>query len=257
LRLKIAASRFNLVASESGGIASERRMLTTTGAAVISTAIGFNLISPPTPDLPLAALAAGLRQAQCSLSPHRAKVLGGEWLGRDLQIVEVSCGRTARGMSSILFAVPTGQPDRSQLIDLQDWRDGRIVHGHRVLAPAYDRDSRTLSSTQNIGSDGDCGTIKEWEWTGWSFRLAHVWSKTACDGEQFEWESREHWQVFPKPTDRPRQAPAGLGGVSPSKCPDRCNSQSRTRLGSPASAQMAKNQAQPVASAMKPAPDDR
>ena len=44
---------------------------------------------------------------------------------------------------------------------------------------------------------------------------------------------------------------------NPSKWPRRCSQASSISAGKPASAQIAKNQTQPVAAAMKPAPDDR
>lgn len=234
-------------------------MLTTTGSAFIATTLGFNAIASPLPDppaeLPRSTLATGLREAGCSMPPRRASVVGSEWLGSELQIVEVACGRTSAGVMSILFAMPAGQPERGRIIRMQDWRDGRLVGGYRVASPTYDRDSRTLSSTESMG-EGDCGTIKEWKWDGWSFRLINVWRKTACDGEAFDWDTRMRWQVFPKPVQVPAP-PRALDGTRSSKCPPRCSSQRRIRLGSPATAQIAKYQAQPVASATKPPPDDR
>lgn len=228
-------------------------MLTATGTAVVTAALAFNAFAMTEPQLSHAAIAAGLKRAQCSIPAKQAKVVGHEWLGRGLQIVEVSC--SAAG--SILFAVPTDPRARANLIKLEDWRNGQLVTGYRVASPDYDRDSRTMSATETKSGASDCGTIKEWKWTGWSFQLIHVWNKDTCDGEQFEWETRERWQVFPKPAERPAQAPTGFIDPSLSKCPPRCNHQSSTRPGRPASAQMAKNQTQPVAAATKPAPDDR
>jgi hypothetical protein len=232
-------------------------MLTTTGTVMISTALAVNAFGLAEPALPRATIAAGLKAAQCAIPARQAKIVGSEWLGQGLQIVEVSCQRSAQGYNSILFAVPTDFPARSSLIAVEDWRGGRIVTGHRVIAADYERDTRTLRSTENKRSAGDCGSIKEWKWTGWSFRLMHVWNKSTCDGEPFEWDTRERWQVFPKPDQAERHAPAGFSGPSPEKCPPRCNSHNRARLGRPTSAQMAKNHTQPVAAAMKPAPDDK
>lgn len=224
-------------------------MLTSTGTAVVTATLALNAFAMSEPRVPPSTLAQGLKQAQCAIPSKQAKTAGSEWLGSGLQIVEVSCGKSG----SILFAVPTDPQARSSLIAMQDWRDGRIVTGYRVVSPGYDRDSRTLSSTESRSS-GDCGTIKEWQWTGWSFRLTHVWNKAVCDGEAFEWDGRERWQVFPKPSAHNQRQPPDL---SDSKCLPTCSRHRRARLGSPASAQMMKNQPQPVAAATKPAPAER
>lgn len=232
-------------------------MLTATGSALIAGTLALNAIGSAQPLLTRAEIDAGLKQAQCTIPSSHAKIVGSEWLGRELRIAEVPCWGAANGAGSILFAVPVGPRTKARLIEIQDWRNGRIVPGYRVAAPAYDREARTLNSTYQGRVASECGTIKEWKWTGWYFRLIHVWSKDNCDGEGFEWDNRHRWQVFPKPSEAQRQTPSGFNGPSLEKCPPRCSHQSSTRLGRPASAQIAKNQAQPVEAAMKPAPDDR
>ena len=231
-------------------------MLLATGAVIVTAMLAVEpAVSAPT--LSRAAIQAGLRQAQCTIPAAQAKVVGSEWLARDLQIIEVSCWRTAANAGSILFAVPTVPSSKVRLIEVEDWRDGRVVSGYSVASPAYERDTRTLSSTHKSRVAGDCGTIKEWQWTGWSFQLINVWNKQICDGEGFEWDSRDRWQVFPARAQPQRQSPPSFDGPSLSKCERRCSHQSSSRLGNATSALSTKNQAQPVASAMKPAPDDR
>jgi hypothetical protein len=229
-------------------------MLTATGATIVTTAVALNAFaSLAEPTLPRALIEAGTKEAKCAIPPRKAKVVGNEWLGSGLQIVEVSCGSGG----SILFALPVDPLGKSSLISVEDWRDGQIVAGHRVVAPRYEPDSRTLSSVEGKRGAADCGTIKEWQWTGWSFRLVHVWRKDVCDGEPFVWENRESWQVFPKPSEAQRHRVRGFSGPSLSKCPPRCSHQSSSRLGNDTSALNAKNHAHPIASATKPAPDDR
>jgi hypothetical protein len=231
-------------------------MLLATGAAIVTAMLSVEaVIAAPPPSR--AEIQAGLKQAQCTIPAAQAKIVGSEWLARDLQIVEVSCWKATGNTGSILFAVPAALGSKSQLIAVEDWRDGRVVSSYSVASPAYDRDTRTLSSTHKSRVAGDCGTIKEWQWTGGSFRLLHVWSKQTCDGEGFEWDNRDRWQVFPTRAEPPRQPSTGFDGPSRSKCEPRCSHQSNSRLGNATSALSTKNQAQPVASAMKPAPDDR
>jgi Protein of unknown function (DUF1176) len=231
-------------------------MLSATAVALITATIASHALTARQP-LSRAVIAAGLQRAQCTIPPDQAKIVGSEWLGRELQIVEVSCWRAARSAGSILFAVPVNRTADAHLITIEDWRHGRVVPGYRVASPGYDRTTRTLASIRKGRRVGDCGTIKEWKWTGWFFRLIHVWSKSHCDGEGFEWDNRHRWQVFPQPSKSPPQPPSGFNGPSLSKCPPRCSHQSSTRLGRPASAQIAKNHTHPVAAAIKPALDDR
>ena len=73
-------------------------------------------------------------------------------------------------------------------------------------AAVSDSKTRTLSSTHKARDAGDCGTIQEMKWTGWHFRLLNAWSKDNCDGEPFEWDSRDKWQVFPTQAS-PQQGP--------------------------------------------------
>jgi hypothetical protein len=231
-------------------------MIVATAVALVTATISGKLLAAELP-LPRPMIESGLSRAGCEVAPGQAKLVGSEWLGRLLRIVEVSCSPAVPGKGSVLFAVPLGRPADGQLIMLQDWRHGRVVPAYRVVSPGYDRETRTLSSVRQSRRAGDCGTIKEWKWTGYFFRLIHVWSKNDCDGEGFEWDNRHRWQVFPQPNATPDQRPSGFNGPSVEKCPPRCSHQSSTRLGSPAAEQIAKKAGQPAAAATNPAPDDR
>jgi hypothetical protein len=90
------------------------------------------------------------------------------------------------------------------LLSVETWHGGRVRTEYSVSSPGYDAATRTLSSSHKARGAGDCGTIQEMKWTGWHFRLLHVWTKDRCDGEPFEWDSRESWQVFPRQA-APRQ----------------------------------------------------
>jgi hypothetical protein len=163
--------------------------------------------------LPRPILEAGLKKAQCTMPPRRAEIIGIEELSNYLQIVEVSCWKTSTNDGSILFAVPVGQPQLAQLLTVDRWRDGKVKPGFSVAAPGYEAKTRTLSSTYKADADGDCGTIQEMEWTGWHFQLLNVWRKDKCDGQPFEWDSRERWQVFPQQgAKRDPQVPGSGGG---------------------------------------------
>jgi hypothetical protein len=81
---------------------------------------------------------------------------------------------------------------------VEDWRDHRVVPGYSITSPTYEAKTRTLNSFHKGRGAGDCGSIGEWKWSGWFFRLTHMWVKADCDGEPFEWENRQSWQVFPK-----------------------------------------------------------
>ena len=165
----------------------------------------------------------------------------------------MTCWRAAENAGSILFAVPESRPQDAQLLTVERWQNGQIRRSYSVSSPGYDAKTRTLSSTYKARGTGDCGTIQEMQWTGWHFRLLNAWSKDNCDGEPFEWDSREKWQVFPaqavpqqgperdvggigfqpKNTSRPRASGDYiLAGASRSKCPRTCSHQSSTRLGS-------------------------
>jgi hypothetical protein len=233
-------------------------MLIATGAAIVVAMLSvIEALFPLSSALPRDDMRAGLERSGCPIAPAEAKIIGSEWLSRDLQIVEVSCWQGAENSGSILFAVPAVPKAKARLIDIEEWNKGRLVSMHRVAAPAFDRVTRTLNSTYRTGGQGDCGTMKEWQWDGWSFRLTHVWRKDVCDGEGFEWDNRERWQVYPAPAAQPDEAPAGAAGPSLAKCPSRCSHHNSTRLGSAVNVLSPKNQAQPVDSAMKPAPDDK
>ena len=168
------------------------------GAAIltISLSVGGSDAADK-PALPRPLLEAALKTAGCTLPVRQAEIVGTERLSARLEIVEVSCWRDATNAGSILFAVPEGRPQDAQLLTVEDWRGGRVRRAYSVASPGFDAKTRTLSSTRNARAAGDCGTIQELKWTGWHFRLLNVWSKTTCDGEPFEWDSRERWQVFP------------------------------------------------------------
>jgi hypothetical protein len=177
-------------------------MSLTVGAVLVTAAISTHAAVPGHPVLSRAAIEHGLKKAQCPIAPQDAKIVGTEWLGRRLRIVEVACRHDGGEGGSILFAVPLNRPGYGRLIRVQDWKDGQVAPGYRVTSPGYDRRTRTLNAVRNARAASDCGTIKEWQWTGWSFRLIHVWNKGVCDGEVFEWDNRHGWQVFPV-RDRP------------------------------------------------------
>jgi hypothetical protein len=162
--------------------------------------------------LPRPILEAGLKKAQCSMPPRQAEIVGTEKLSNYLRIVEVSCWKTSTNDGSILFAVPVGQPQLAQLLTVDRWRDGKVQPGYSIAAPGYEAKTRTLSSTYKADAAGDCGTIQEMEWTGWHFRLLNVWRKNTCDGQPFEWDSRERWQVFPQQAAKPDPELPGPGG---------------------------------------------
>jgi hypothetical protein len=148
--------------------------------------------------LPRPILEAGLKKAHCTMPPRQAEIIGTEKLSDYLRIVEVSCWKTSTNDGSILFAVPVGQPQLAQLLTVDRWHDGKVKAGFSIAAPGYEATTRTLSSTYKADADGDCGTIQEMKWTGWHFQLLNVWRKDQCDGQPFEWDSRERWQVFPQ-----------------------------------------------------------
>jgi hypothetical protein len=148
--------------------------------------------------LPRPILEAGLKAANCTIPRKQAKIVGTEMLSSRLGIVEVTCWRTLTNSGSILFAVPLDRPQKAELLSVDSWDGGQINRGYTVPSPGFDAKTRTLSATRKARDAGDCGTIQEMKWTGWYFRLLHVWNKDRCDGEPFEWDSRERWQVFPQ-----------------------------------------------------------
>jgi Protein of unknown function (DUF1176) len=135
-----------------------------------------------------------------------------EKLSNALRIVEVSCWKTSTNDGSILFAVPVGQPQLAQLLTVDRWRDGKVQPGFSIASPGYEAKTRTVSSTYKANADGDCGTIQEMKWTGWHFQLLNVWRKDKCDGQPFEWDSRDRWQVFPQQGLKPDPPVPGSGG---------------------------------------------
>ena len=168
-------------------------VLTTAGLIVLGS-ISTGAASPDLPALPRAVIEAGLAKAGCTVPRNEAQVVGNEWLGPALQIVEVRCWRSGDQAGSILFAipVPSGPP---QLIMMEDWRNGRVVPGYSVASPTYDPATRTLGSAQPASGAGDCGPAKEWKWTGWFFRLTYVKGKGVCDAPDDD--GIYAWQVQP------------------------------------------------------------
>jgi hypothetical protein len=176
----------------------------------VSLTIGGTTTDKPV--LPRSVLEAALKKADCTLSAKEAAVIGTERLSSRLEIVEVTCWRAAYNAGSILFAVPESRPQDAQLLTVESWQNGHVRRAHSVSSPGYDAKTRTLSSTFKAGGDGDCGTIQEMKWTGWHFRLLNVWRKNTCDGQPFEWDSRERWQVFPQQAAKPDPELPGPGG---------------------------------------------
>ena len=179
-------------------------MSSTLGAMLLTVSLSASVAESDKLVLPRPIVELGLKKAHCTLPPDQATIIGMERLSPRLEIVEVTCWRAAYNSGSILFAVPESRPHDAQLLTVERWQDGRIQRAYSVSSPGYDAKTRTLSSTHKARGAGDCGTIQEMKWTGWHFRLLNVWSKDHCDGEPFEWDSRDRWQVFPKQAE-PRQ----------------------------------------------------
>jgi hypothetical protein len=170
----------------------------TVGAALLTVALTAGSANWDRPALPRPVLEAGLKTAKCTVPQKQARILGTERLSRHLRIVEVQCWETDTNAGSILFAVPVERPEAAELVNIDRWVNGQVKQGYSVPSPGFDAATRTLSSTRMARDEGDCGTIQEMQWTGWHFRLLHVWRKDRCDGEPFEWDGRERWQVFPQ-----------------------------------------------------------
>lgn len=188
-------------------------MSTAVGAAFLTMTLAATGVGWERPALPRSVIEAGLKKANCTVPPQEARILGTEFLSSRLRIVEVTCWQGATNAGSILFAVPLGRPQGAQLVAVDNWQDGKVRRGYSVSAPAFDAKTRTLSSTHKARGAGDCGTIQEMKWTGWHFRLLHVWNKERCDGEAFEWDSRDRWQVFPqRGLERDREGSLATGG---------------------------------------------
>jgi hypothetical protein len=181
---------------------SEIRMSSGTAAVFLTVALTSSIAGPDKPALPNAIVTAALKQAQCGIPANEARVVGTEQLSHRLELVEMTCWRGAYNAGSILFAVPDGRPQDARLLMVERWQNGRVQPSYSISSPGYDRATRTLSSNHKARGAGDCGTIEEWQWTGWHFQLLNVWNKERCDGEPFEWESRDKWQVFPKRAGR-------------------------------------------------------
>lgn len=173
-------------------------MSSATGAVLLTVALTTGFPAFDKALLPRAVIEAGLTTAGCSVPAKDARIIGTERLSPRLAIVEVACWRDSHNAGSILFAVPAERPAEARLLTVESWQDGRIAPGYVVSSPGYDPQTRTLSSEHKQRGSGDCGIIEEWAWTGWHFRLLNVWRKDHCDGEPFEWDTREKWQVYPK-----------------------------------------------------------
>jgi hypothetical protein len=180
------------------------------GALLLTVSLTTGAVEPVRVTPPRPIIEAGLKKAGCTLPLREARVVGSEMLADGLRIVEVSCWRTTTNTGSILFAVPPERPESAQLLTVDHWQDGKVKPSYSIASPGFDAKTRTLSSTVKTRSDGDCGVIQEMKWTGWHFRLINVWSKDRCDGELFEWDSRERWQVFPE----------GGAGIEPDRLTD-------------------------------------
>jgi hypothetical protein len=172
-------------------------MSSTLGAALLTVSLTANVTGADKPALPHNVIEGALKTAGCTVAPSRAAIVGTERLGPHLGIVEVRCWQTEANSGSILFAVPDRHPEQAQLLTVESWQGGRVRQTYSIAAPGYDAQTRTLSSTKKARNAGDCGTIQEMKWTGWHFRLLNAWDKRTCDGEAFEWDSRDKWQVFP------------------------------------------------------------
>jgi hypothetical protein len=172
-------------------------MSSTLGAMLLTVSLSASVADGDKPVLPRPILEMGLKKAGCTLQADQARIIGTERLSPRLEIVEVTCWRAAYNAGSILFAVPEHRPQAAQLLAIESWQDGRIQHSYSVSSPGFDARTRTLSSTHKARGAGDCGVIQEMKWTGWYFRLLNAWRKDTCDGEPFEWDSRDNWQVFP------------------------------------------------------------
>ena len=173
-------------------------MSSAVGALLLTISLTGPVADGGKPVLPHPVIEAGLKKARCTIPPNQAAIIGTERLSPRLEIVEVTCWRAAHNAGSILFAVPDSRAEDAELLTVERWENGRVRRDHSVAAPGYDAKTRTLSSTHKARGSGDCGMIQEMKWTGWHFRLLNVWSKQQCDGEPFEWDNRESWQVFPR-----------------------------------------------------------
>jgi hypothetical protein len=185
-------------------------MSSTIGAVLLTVSLTAGVSEADRPVLPQPIIQAGLKKAQCTVPSTAVEIVGTEMLSPRLQIVEVTCWQAGYNSGSILFAVPLGRPQEAQLLPVQSWKGGRLQMAYSVTSPAYDPKTRTISATYKARATGDCGTIQEMKWTGWHFRLLNVWRKDKCDGEPFEWDSRDKWQVFPQKGLEP--APDGSPG---------------------------------------------
>jgi hypothetical protein len=184
------------------------------GAVLLTVSLTAGVAEADRPMLPQPIIQAGLNKAQCSVPPNAAEIVGTEMLSPRLQIVEVTCWQADYNSGSILFAVPVGRPQAAELLAVQSWKDGRVQTAYSVTSPAFEAKTRTISATYKARAAGDCGTIQEMKWTGWHFRLLNVWRKDKCDGEPFEWDSRDKWQVFPQKglEPDPEGSPGNGGG---------------------------------------------
>ena len=172
--------------------------------------------------LPRPVIEAGLKKARCTLPANQAEVIGTERLSPRLEIVEVTCWRAAYNAGSILFAVPEQPAGGRPVADGREMAE-RPASGaaYSVSSPGYDAKTRTLSSSLQGPRRRRLRHDPGIEMDRLAFPPAQRLEQGQCDGEPFEWDSREKWQVFPTTG----VSPAGLGA----RCPRHRFSDANTR----------------------------
>jgi hypothetical protein len=219
-------------------------------AMLAAVALGPTAVAEEAP-LPTAVMANGGRTARCSEPMNSDGVIGTTSLGGGRSLVEVRCWTAAYQSGSIFFVFRKGAAKQARLLRFQEPVKEGFTTSFSLSDAELDAKTRIMRSFAKGRGAGDCGTIGEWKWTGNDFKLAHYWSKPDRDGEPFDDDAK--WQVFP-----PKELAGQLDRCSSAaKWPRHCSQASSSRLGIPASTQIAKNSGQPALSAMKPAPSDR
>ena len=230
--------------------------MSTAGALLLTISLTASVAGPDKLALPDAVIEAGLKKAGCTVPPEEAQVIGIERLSSRLEIVEVTCWRSATNAGSILFAVPEHRPDHAQLLAIESWQDGRILRSYSVSSPGFDPKTRTLSFSHKARGAGACGTIQDMNGPpGISVcstsgtRIIATASRsngTAGTGGRSSRDRCPRGRAssrFPKVRLPAGSAPSPRGSTryfpastSLSKCPRDCSHQSSTRLGSAVSA---------------------
>ena len=217
----------------------------------------------------------GLKKARCTIPVSQAEIVGNEQLSTRLRDRRGECWRDRLQLWKHPVRGSRAPAAGAQLLTVERWDNGQIRRSYsvRVAGLSTPRPERSVPCSRRA-CKGDCGTIQEMKWTGWHFRLLNVWKKDRCDGETFEWDSRDQWQVFPTQAEpakasipisrhgvrrRPRAVLDAVTGQlrrgpSLSKCPRACSHQSRTRLGTGDARRSMKNQNHPVARRHSPRP---